>query len=359
MITRRAFLGASMAVSSSAGGSERRPETFVAPAEEAPHTRTWLCWPSTPSIYRRTTAYYEAVQETIGRLAAAIAEHEPVTMLADASLHPLAAKLCGPKVELLDAATDDMWARDTGPVFVINGKGQKALADFNFNGWGGKQAHRLDSEVPPEIAKHLGLPLIDSGLVGEGGGIEYDGLGTLLLTDSCWVNDNRNPGKSRDEVEAALKAALGVDTVIWLPGVRGQEITDGHIDGSIRVIRPGVLMMSGIEGDDSQWGQVYDESKAILKRAKDSRGQSFEIVEVPWAETWRSTDPAFFAGYANFYVGNDAVYTPQFGDRKADARAVKAFEALYPERRVVALEVDRIYENGGGIHCVTQQEPAV
>ncbi len=358
MPTRRSILGAMMAGMTFPGfvaGSEQR---FFAPAEEARHTRTWLCWPSTRAIYRRGKGYYEDVQETIARLAAAIAEHEPVTMLADASLHAQAAKLCGPKVQFLDAKTDDMWARDTGPVFVVDGAGGKALVDFNFNGWGGKERHKLDDLVPNAIAAHLDLPLIDSQLVGEGGGIEFDGEGTLLLTDSCWVNDNRNPGKSRDEIEAALKACLGVETVIWLPGVRGQEITDGHIDGSVRIIRPGVLMMSGIPGDTSEWGAAYEESKQILQRTKDAKGRSFEIVEVPWAEQWRSKDPDFFAGYANFYVGNGAVYTPQFGDKRGDAKAVEAFQALYPDREVVALNVDRIYENGGGIHCVTQQEPA-
>ncbi len=335
---------------------------FFAPAEEAAHSRTWMCWPTTASIYTwpsRPQGYYEAVQETLGRLAATIAEQEPVTMLAAAELHPLVRRLCGPRVALLDVATDDMWARDSGPVFLIDGKGGKALVDFGFNAWGGKQAHSLDGRVAAAIAGYLGCPRLGAGIVGEGGGIEFDGEGTLLLNDSCWVNENRNPGKSRAEIEAALKRLLGVETVVWLPGIAGGDITDDHIDGTTRFVRPGLVLMSGISGDRSDYGRCYREAKAILRAARDARGRSFEIVELPYAEIQRSTEPDFFAGYANFYVGNGAVYTPEFGDAAADARAVETLAALFPGRRVISLNVDRIYENGGGIHCVTQQEPAV
>lgn len=331
---------------------------MIAPGEWAPHAGTWMCWPSTPSIYGGETAYYEDVQQTIGRLAAAIAEHEPVAMLAERDLHQTAAALCGPKVDLLDVSTDDMWARDSGPIFVRDDAGALAAVDFNFNGWGGKKPHALDGKVARAIAGHVGCGHIAAGVTGEGGGLEVDGDGALLLTDTCWVNDNRNSGQSRDDIEAELKRTLGAETVIWLPGVAGQDDTDGHIDGVIRFVRPGVLLMSGVPGDTSDWGEAYDESKAILERSVDARGRAFEIVELPWAETARSAHPDFFSGYANYYVGNGALYSPQFGDPSADARAKETFERLFPGRRVVMLDVDRIYENGGGVHCVTQQQPA-
>ena len=148
--------------------------------------------------------------------------------------------------------------------------------------------------------------------MGEGGGLEYDGEGTLLLTDSCWVNDNRNPGMSRQEIEAELKSGLGVEKVIWLPGVRGQDITDGHIDGSIRVVRPGLLMTGGFPGDSSDWGLALEESRAILARETDAKGRTFTLVDVPSAVDVRSDWHDFFTGYANYYVGNGAVYTPEF-----------------------------------------------
>ncbi len=295
----------------------------------------------------------------MGRLASAIAENEPVTMLAGTEHHVLARKLCGPHVTLVDIPTDDMWARDTGPVFIRNNAGRLAATDFNFNGWGNKQQHRNDGHVAASIAAQRGCKYFQATIVGEGGGLEYDGDGTLILTDSCWVNSNRNPGLSRKEIETELRASLGVEKVIWLPGVRGQDITDGHIDGAIRIVRPGMLMTGGYPGDTSEWAQVLQESRKILAKATDARGRSFEMVDIPSAVDVRSTRYDFFTGYANYYVGNGAIYTPQFGDRPADAQAHAALQQLYPDRKIITLNVDRIYENGGGIHCVTQQEPAV
>jgi len=357
---RRMFLGTTMAAIATAGA--RRADAtglqgLYAPAEEAPHARTWMCWPATASIYGGEGAYYEDVLATLGRLAAAIAEFEPVAMAVADEHRTRAAAACGPKVELVAIPTDDMWARDNGPVFLTDGKGGRAALDFNFNGWGGKQAHGKDRGIPAAIAAHAGCPLIPSGLTGEGGGIEYDGEGTLLLTETCWINDNRNPGKTKGEIEVVLKAELGVEKVIWLPGIAGQDITDDHIDGVVRVVRPGVLVLSGIEGDTSEWGALMDERRAILESTTDARGRSFILADIPWAEQVRSSHEDFFSGYANFYVGNGAVYTPRFGDPARDRHAAETLAALYPDRKVVVLDVDRIHENGGGIHCVTQQEP--
>jgi agmatine deiminase len=362
ILNRRVFMGTAVAAivtARSALGLQPKPHGYFAPAEDSLHARTWMCWPSTPTIYGGPARYFESVQETLGRLAAAIVEHEPVSMLVQAKHQALAARLCGPKVKLVDVQTDDMWARDSGPVFLRNHEGQIAALDLNFNGWGGKQQHRLDKQVSASVAKQLGCPYFRSEITGEGGGLEYDGDGTLLLTESCWLNDNRNPGWTREEIEAELKVSLGVEKLIWLPGVRGRDITDGHIDGSVRIVRPGLLITGGYPGDTSEWGRALAESKAILSKATDARGRSFEIVDIPSAVDVRSTREDVFTGYANYYVGNGAVYTPSFGDARADARAVDTLTRLFTGRRVVSLEVDRIYENGGGIHCVTQQQPAV
>jgi agmatine deiminase len=332
---------------------------FIAPAEESRHVRTWMCWPSTSYIYGRSLGYFESIQETLGRLAAAIARNEPVSLLASAEHHDLARKLCGPNVTLVDIPTDDMWARDSAPVFVRNGSRQLGLIDFNFNGWGNKQRHSNDARIASFIAERRECKYHQANIVGEGGGLEYDGEGTLMLTDSCWLNDNRNPGMDRNQIETELRTTLGVEKVIWLPGVRDHDITDGHIDGSIRFVRPGVLMTGGYPGDTSEWGRTLEESRHILSNTTDAHGRSFEMVDIPSAVDVRSTSNDFFTGYANYYVGNEAIYTPQFGDHSADQYAQATLARLYPDRTVVTLDVDRIYENGGGIHCVTQQEPVV
>ncbi|TPM37922.1 agmatine deiminase family protein [Mesorhizobium sp. B2-3-4] len=328
-----------------------------APSEAQPHARTWMAWPSTPSVYGGPGVYYESVQETLGRLAAAIADNEPVAMAAPADQHALAAELCGPKVELVDIATDDMWMRDSGPVFVRDANGSVAAIDFRFNGWGDKQAHATDAGVAAGVTRHLGVKRHLAAIRGEGGGIEYDGDGTLLLAESCWVNENRNPGMSRAEIEGHLKSILGVETVIWVPGVRAKDITDGHIDGSLRFVKPGLLIASSVPGDTSEWGEAQAQALAILAKARDARGRGLEVVSIPAATEVRSTSDDFLTSYANYYVGNGALYTPQFGDSKADALARETLGRLHPERRIVQLDMDRIYENGGGIHCVTQQQP--
>lgn len=360
-LSRRSFVlaGAGLVLLPAARGraEEETIGMITVPAEAEPHEKTWMAWPSTPSLYGGPGAYFESVQETLGRLAAAIAENEPVSMAAPADQHVLAARLCGPKVQLVDIATDDMWARDSGPVFVRKADGSIAAVDFGFNGWGNKQAHARDGKLATEIAALADVYRLDADLCGEGGGIEYDGDGTLLLTESCWVNDNRNPGLTRTDIEKRLKATLGVETVIWVPGVRGLDITDGHIDGSLRFVEPGLVVASSYPGDTSEWAQAHDEALAILAKARDARGRPFEIVSIPSATEVRSTSEDFLSSYANYYVGNSALYTPQFGDRKADALAMDVLGRLHPGRRIVQLDADRIYENGGGIHCVTQQQP--
>ncbi len=339
---------------------------YVAPAEETPHARTWMCWPSRRDIYqygKRPKDYHDDVKAAIGRLASAIAENEPVTLCAGPDHMTEAQSYCGDRVEIAPIATDDMWARDTGPVFVKDVSGSKAGVTFNFNAWGRKLDLPVDATLSTRLLDHIGVPEIKAAVVGEGGGIEYDGQGTLLLTESCWVNPNRNPGLSRTAIATELNRVLGTQQVIWLKGVAGEEETDGHIDGYVRVIRPGLILMSGTDGVTDRWGHDtiwdddYRDARQRLQNARDAQGRRFEIVELPWANRTRSQDPRFFASYANFYVGNGAVYSPHFGDDIADARAEAVLGEFFPGRKVVMLDMDRIYENGGGIHCVTQQQP--
>lgn len=328
-----------------------------APAEESPHAATWMAWPHNLSIYEDAD-YFANVQEHLSRLALAISRFEPVFMAAWPEDGPRIRELCGTAVTPVAIPTNDMWMRDTGPVFVVSHAGDLAAVNFNFNGWGQKQEPRQeDARVAASVAAQLGIPSVETMLVGEGGGLEFDGDGTLLLTDSCWLNDNRNPGVSRKEMATELKRLLGVEKVIWLPGVKGQDITDGHIDGSIRFVRPGVILTSGYPGDRSDWGDALRESLIILARETDARARPFEVMHIPSAMEPQNTSEELFTSYANYYVANGAVFTPLFGDAAADRLATSQLTKLFPGREIVGLEVDRIYECGGGIHCVTQQQP--
>ena len=202
------------------------------------------------------------------------------------------------------------------------------------------------------------MPLIETGLVGEQGGVEHDGAGTLLAHASCWVNPNRNP-MSQDEVGEKLLQALGGEKMIWAPGIAGKDITDYHIDALARFVGPGKLLIQladEIDPDDP-WSVSGHETLEILQRSTDARGKRLEILRLPDPVDIRSVEPDFVASYVNYYVCNGAVIAAQFGDTAADGRAREMLQTLYPGRTIEMIEIDAIGESGGGIHCATQQQP--
>lgn len=362
-MTRRELLkaGAMLAGGAAAACTKEAPAAaprYEMPLESAPHTRTLMQWPVAVGVYgARDLA---AVQSVIAAIANAIAEFEPVALLAAPGARGLdRARLSG-AVEHWDIPTDDLWCRDSGPTFVRDAQGKLAVAHIRFNGWGNKQRHTHDGRIAAAVAARLGLPLIDSGVVGEQGGVEHDGAGTMLAHASCWVNDNRNPGLSADQIAARLGTALGASTMIWAPGVKGADITDYHIDSLARFVGPGrVLIQIGEQVDrDDPWSVAAHRTLAVLEGATDARGRKLEILRLPDPVDIRSADPDFVSSYINYYVCNGAVIAPQFGDGRVDDRARETLSALYPGRKIVQLDIDPLGASGGGIHCATQQQPA-
>jgi agmatine deiminase len=326
------------------------------PDEAAPHRRTWMAFGAGPAIWGKLLPQ---VQANVAAVARAIAKFEPVTMLVRPAERAQAAKLCGPDVTLTTAEIDDLWIRDTGPTFVLDQTGNLGAVDLNFNGWGAKQEHRKDAEVAAFVAKQAKATVIESEVVGEGGGLEVDGHGTAIVTESCFLNRNRNPKLTKAECEAELKELFGLRKIIWLPGVKGKDITDGHTDFYARFARPGVVV-AALDPDPLSYDhKVTKEHLRLLKAATDAAGKPLEVIvlEAPGQIRWRGDRGEFAAGYINYYVGNDFVVAPEFGDAKADARCRQALAKLFPNRTVVQLEVDAIAAGGGGIHCATQQEP--
>lgn len=326
------------------------------PAEDAPHERTLMQWPVREGVYGRKLL--SQVQDSIASIATAIARFEPVSLMAAAPLHEDIKAQFAHGVELWDIPTDDLWCRDSGPTIVKDGEGRRAVAHLRFNGWGNKQNHDNDGSIAAKAASRLKLPLLDSGLTGEQGGVETDGEGTLLALASCWVNENRNRG-SQDEIGAKLLAALGGRKIIWAPGIKGADITDYHIDALARFIAPGRVLIQlperVIAGDP--WSKAAYETYEVLKRATDANGRKLEIIVLaePKAPRVRAND--FVASYVNYYVCNGAVISAQFGDDTTDAKAHDMLRSLYPEREIVMLDIDPIGRSGGGIHCATQQVP--
>ncbi|MBT2506090.1 agmatine deiminase family protein [Streptomyces sp. ISL-98] len=329
------------------------------PAETQRHERTYMAWPPLDSEWEE---WAEDVQADIARIARSIAEFEPVVLLAAPEEVKAARRACGSGVEVIQVPVDDLWMRDTGPTFVTRRRGLQGI-DFHFNGWGGKQEHDRDGQVARSALTREGVPRIDAPLTAEGGSLEVDGHGTLLVTESSLVNGNRNPGKSRDEIEAALKNLLGVTTVIWLKGVRGKDITDCHVDALARFAEDGVVLLSRPpEGAGPDvWTRAYDQARGVLETATDARGRKLELVNLPEPDPSElgRRGPDFLGSYANFYAVNDAVIIPRFGDRKADRNAASIIGELHPGRKVVQVQIDTVAEGGGGIHCATQQQPGL
>lgn len=353
--TGLAAVGAGTAACAAPAAPARRYEM---PMESAPHRRTLMQWPVSVDVYgARDLA---AVQANILTIANAISEYEPVAMLAAPGARGLNRARFSGGVEFWDIPTDDLWCRDSGPTFVKDAEGGLAVAHIRFNGWGGKQDSRNDAQVVERVARRLNLPLIDSGVVGEQGGLEHDGAGTMMAHASCWVNDNRNPGLSGDEIAKRLGAAVGASKMIWAPGVKGADITDYHIDSLARFTGPGrVLIQIDDELDpDDPWSAAAHETLGVLQQATDVHGRPLEITRLPEPLDIRATGDDFVSSYVNYYVCNGAVIAPQFGDRRADAEAREILAALYPGRKVVPLNIDALGASGGGIHCATQQQPA-
>lgn len=332
------------------------------PDEGERQRSAFMAFGAQDEIWEDFTADVQAAQ---GRIARAIARYQPVTVLCRAEERDLAEELCGSdNTRFLVTELDDIWMRDIGANFVVTDDGKLGAVDFNFNGWGGKQQHGADARVAARVARDSGAKYLRSELVGEGGGIEVDGHGTGIMTESCWVNANRNPGWSRDQVEEELKACLGLRKIIWLPGIRGKDITDARVDFYARFVRPGVVIANLDTDPDAYDHEVTKAHLEILKNATDADGRPLEVHAVspplkPRKSKFSRKNPDFAAGYINYFVVNGAVIAPQFGDREADGKALELLEALYPKHEIVQLDIDAIAAGGGGIHCVTHQLPWV
>lgn len=366
MMTRRSLLrlaaaasGASILPGGAFGAGSARAAGFWYPEETDPHERTFMQWPVSRAVHEDADFLVD-LQGTIADIANAIARFEPVVMMAAAEHHAAIRKLVTARVELWDIPTDDLWCRDSGPSFVVDGKGGLAMTQFNFNGWGDKQVHGNDGKIAARVAERLGLPVFDVGLAGEAGGVETDGHGTLIAHESSWVNRNRNRG-AKAEVEALLLETMGARKVIWAPGIKGADITDYHIDALARFVKPGqLLIQKGEEVDpDDPWSVAAFETHSILAAASDAEGRSLDIVTLPEPVDIRVDSPDFVSSYVNYYVCNGAVIAAEFGDRAADEKAAAILADLYPGREIVMLNIDAVGEVGGGIHCATHEQPKV
>lgn len=360
MVNRRTLLKTGAVVAAGTAGvvppgelSALEVSRLFVPPEEAPHARTLMQWP-TSRIVHPNIAFLKILQRTIANIANAIAEFEPVVMLTSERDMLQARRYLSSAIEHWDIPTEDLWCRDSGPLFAKKPDGQLVISHIQFNGWGNKQVHKEDGQIARRVAQHLDLPLLDSGLLGEAGGVEHDGHGRLIAHESSWLNDNRNPGLSRDAIEARLLLTYGADRMIWSPGVWAEDITDYHIDSLARFTGPGRVSIN--LPDTPEAADPFHQAALKTHDALVAAGLAVDVIDEPQRRRVKSVD--FVASYANYYVCNAGVIAAQFGDRQADEAAVETLRRHYPDRSIVTLNVDALGEVGGGIHCATQQMPA-
>jgi len=242
---------------------------------------------------------------------------------------------------------------------VVNQSGKKAAIDFNFNGWGEDQIHDKDTKVAAFIAEQTSVDIINTDLILEGGCFEIDGQGNAIMTESCILNDNRNPNKSKSEVKKELKSLLGLEKIIWLKGIKGKDITDGHTDFYVRFAKPGVLIVSRDTDPYSYDKAVTEENIQLLQSASDKDGNPFEVITIDTPEIINEAfgTKDFAAGYIGYYVCNGAIIMQKFGDEAADKKAKDTLQKMFLNYIIEQIVIDGIASGGGSIHCATQQEP--
>ncbi|MCP1268458.1 agmatine deiminase family protein [Aeromonas hydrophila] len=343
-----------------AAGETSAAGRYHMPEESSPQAQVWVAFGANSDIWGRN---YKDVQATISRLVKAMTPYTQVSVLCHEEEEDLARQLCGEhNTRFINAELDDIWLRDTGGVFVQDEQGALGLVDFNFNGWGDKQEHGYDARVAALVGRQTDAHRLQSELIGEGGGIEVDGNGTAILTESCWLNSNRNPDLTKAQVEAELKANLGLRKIIWLPGIKGKDITDAHVDFYARFVRPGVVVVNLDNDPQSHDYEVTRRHLAILKQATDADGNKLELHVLPPPLDGRdnrfSRSRDFAAGYINYLPINGAVIAPEFGDKAADSYCHELLARLYPGRDIVLINIDPVAAGGGGIHCITLHQPA-
>lgn len=328
---------------------------FFMPAEWHPHARCWMAWPCRDELWGERI---DAARTAYAEVAKTIAQFEPVTMVARPEDVAEVSLRCGSGVASLPMALDDSWIRDTGPSFVIDGRGGIAGIDWLFNAWGGKyKPYDNDAALARAVLEHLKVTRYEAPLVLEGGAVHVDGEGTLLATEQSVLNPNRNPDLSRAEIERLLCAHLGVRTIIWLARGLEDDETDGHIDNLACFVRPGVVLaLTTNDPEDGNYEALKDNLKC-LRGARDAKGRELEVIEIEQPARELGDDGRRLAkSYVNLYVANGGVVMPGFEDGK-DGPAYEIVTKCFPKRDVRQVGVIDIVHGGGGIHCITQQQP--
>ncbi|MDF1758528.1 MAG: agmatine deiminase family protein [Legionellaceae bacterium] len=333
-----------------------KQDGFFMPAEWHPHTGCWMAWPCHMPTWEAIGL--QKAREAYSQVALAISKFEPVTMLVNPGDVTLAREMLGPNIRIESIYLDDSWTRDTGPTFLLNTEGELAGVDWLHNAWGGNyESYEYDAKIAEEIIKLSSAKHYKAPLVMEGGSLHVDGEGTVLTSRECLLNSNRNPNLSQEDIESQLRDNLNIEKVIWLnKGLVGDE-TNGHIDEIACFIGPGkVLALITSDTKDDNY-EILQENLAILKSATDARGRELEVYTIEQPPATYLDNERLTLSYINFYMANFGLVIPGFGYKEHDKLAYDLFVKLFPGYEVVQLPVINLFSGGGGIHCITQQQP--
>ncbi len=341
------------------------PKNHRLPAEFEPHEATWLSWPSNKESCPKT---FHKLQDKFGEIASTISRYERVRISAPAMTHMnIRLSIADNEgdlgmVDIYDQATNDVWCRDHGPIFIKDKtSGKVSITDWEFNAWGNKfPPFDLDNGIPEKAASILKMDRYTSKMVLEGGAIECNGAGVLITTESVLLNKNRNPKMSKADVEKELKTMFGVESIFWLKGGIEGDDTDGHIDEMVRWIREdAVLCVIETKESDPNF-KILKENRERLKELRTLKGERVDVIEIemPLAiemKDWRL--PRLPASYANFMLLNNCVLVPYFGQKKKDAQAEDKIAECFPGRELITVTCKDLITEGGGLHCISMHQP--
>lgn len=337
--------------------------SWTMPSETAPQQQVWMSFPCPGPTLGDVESEQQAAYEAWARVAHAVADFEPVVMLVDPAAQDAAARHLGSHVETISAPVGEYWMRDTGPTFVLGAQGQLGAVDWVFNGWGANDwaNWQPDTGTARFVADRAGAQVIGSDLVNEGGGLQVDGEGTVLVTETVQLDPRRNPDLTKADVEAELARTIGATKVIWLPRGLWRDTqrfgTNGHVDIVAAIPSPGVLLLHEQQDHDHPDHALGLELKALFADATDAAGRPFRIVDVPGPRQSTDEDGWVDFSYINHLVVNGGVIACGFDDEYADARAREILTDVYPGRSVVTVDARELFARGGGIHCITQHQP--
>jgi len=343
--------------------STPKEKKFYMPPEWYPHTCCWMQWPYNNPNHDGygTVPSWSHFDFDKGRLAwsnvaNSIAKFEKVKMIVHPDEISKAKKLLNSEIEIIQLKIDDCWARDSGAIFLINKENKLGGIDWEFNGWGKFKPFDSDNKVAKFMIQNSSATYFKNNMILEGGSIHVDGEGTLLTTEQCLLNKNRNPQLSKAEIENNLKEYLNINKIIWLKNGT-DEGTDGHVDNIACFVKVGTVLALSCKDKNDPFYERINENLEILRNSTDNRGRKLNVIELEMSYKRLIPDDDEPSSYINFYIANKGIVMPSFEDEKADNRAKTIVQSVFPDRKIIAINGIDISMGGGNVHCITQQQP--